>query len=151
MYTHVRRRYTFSAAHRLEGHPKCSRLHGHNYVVEVLLTARELRDGMVVDFGRIDDVVNPIIEVLDHRYLVSMENINRGCIYYGAVVGGSEDHTDDIVLLPIERTTAELIAEYIMNQLSMGLADEKLYELMSGIVVRVHENERSYAQVRSDI
>lgn len=72
MYT-VSKRYGFSASHILHGlgddHP-CSRLHGHNYEIEVVATAPELDPrGFVVDFHDLDDVKQMIDEVLDHRHL----------------------------------------------------------------------------------
>lgn len=69
----VSKRYGFSASHVLHGlgddHP-CSRLHGHNYDVEVIVEAAELDGrGFVVDFGELDAVKTWIDEVLDHRHL----------------------------------------------------------------------------------
>lgn len=70
------RTYDVSAAHRLPDHDgKCSRQHGHNYTVEVHVSAPGLvsdgpQRGMVVDYGRLDDVVEPILdEYVDHRNL----------------------------------------------------------------------------------
>ena len=70
MYS-ITRDYHFSAAHTIPGHPKCSRLHGHNYKVEVTLSSKVLdRNGMIMDFGEMDKIVDPIIEKFDHRYLL---------------------------------------------------------------------------------
>jgi 6-pyruvoyltetrahydropterin/6-carboxytetrahydropterin synthase len=72
VYT-VSKRFGFSASHVLYGlgddHP-CSRLHGHNYEVEVVAASPELDDhGFVVDFHDLDGVKKLIDEVLDHRHL----------------------------------------------------------------------------------
>lgn len=69
----VSKRFGFSASHILhdlgENHP-CSRLHGHNYEVEVVAEAVELdHRGFVVDFHELDDVKRWINETLDHRHL----------------------------------------------------------------------------------
>jgi 6-pyruvoyltetrahydropterin/6-carboxytetrahydropterin synthase len=69
----VSKRYGFSASHVLDGlgddHP-CSRLHGHNYEVEVIAEAPELDErGFVVDFRELDGVKQMIDQVLDHRHL----------------------------------------------------------------------------------
>jgi 6-pyruvoyltetrahydropterin/6-carboxytetrahydropterin synthase len=69
----VSKRFGFSASHVLAGlgddHP-CSRLHGHNYEVEVLAEAAELDErGFVVDFRELDDVKRWIDATLDHRHL----------------------------------------------------------------------------------
>jgi 6-pyruvoyltetrahydropterin/6-carboxytetrahydropterin synthase len=69
----VSKRFGFSASHVLHGlgddHP-CSRLHGHNYEIEVLAEADELDErGFVVDFRELDDVKRWIDATLDHRHL----------------------------------------------------------------------------------
>lgn len=69
----VSKRFGFSASHVLHGlgddHP-CSRLHGHNYEVEVIAEADELdHRGFVVDFRELDDVKAWIDSTLDHRHL----------------------------------------------------------------------------------
>ncbi|MBA2279721.1 MAG: 6-carboxytetrahydropterin synthase [Actinomycetota bacterium] len=69
----ISKRFGFSASHVLHGlgddHP-CSRLHGHNYEVEVLAAAPELDErGFVVDFRELDGVKAHIDATLDHRHL----------------------------------------------------------------------------------
>lgn len=73
--------FGFEAAHLLpyvpDGH-KCKRLHGHSFRVRVVVEGDlRQREGWVMDFGDISEVVNPIIRVLDHHYLneiVGLEN-----------------------------------------------------------------------------
>ena len=64
-------RTRFSAAHKLPGHPgKCSGLHGHTWVVEVVVASPETgEDGMVVDFGWLKKLVKEAISPYDHGYL----------------------------------------------------------------------------------
>jgi 6-pyruvoyltetrahydropterin/6-carboxytetrahydropterin synthase len=72
LYT-ISKRFTFSASHIIEGLPEahqCSRLHGHNYVVEVVLTAEQLDAvGFVVDYGELKPLKQIIDSELDHRHL----------------------------------------------------------------------------------
>ena len=72
MFT-VSKRFSFSASHVLHGlgddHP-CSRLHGHNYEIEVIAAAPELDErGFVVDFRELDLVKDWVDATLDHRHL----------------------------------------------------------------------------------
>ena len=65
--------FRFEAAHRLphvpEGH-KCSRLHGHSYQIDVIVTGEiDPHTGMVVDFNDIAKAWEPLHNVLDHYYL----------------------------------------------------------------------------------
>ncbi len=61
----------FAAAHQLRDYPgACSRLHGHNWRLDVEVTASRLDElGMVVDFRRIRQEAREVVERLDHRFL----------------------------------------------------------------------------------
>ena len=61
----------FAAAHSLRGYPgECSRLHGHNWKLEVEVLATALDEvGMGVDFKSIKSAARNAIERLDHQYL----------------------------------------------------------------------------------
>jgi len=65
----------FSAAHALRRYEgPCSRLHGHNYQVEITVTGHSLDDlGMVIDFGELKRVCDEVIDQLDHRMLNDLE------------------------------------------------------------------------------
>lgn len=72
MFT-ITKRFGFSASHILEGltpdHP-CSRLHGHNYEVEIVCSSAQLDEcGFVVDYRCFDDLRDHIDTELDHRHL----------------------------------------------------------------------------------
>jgi 6-pyruvoyltetrahydropterin/6-carboxytetrahydropterin synthase len=63
---YVSKRLEISAAHFLTLNyvSKCSRIHGHNWIVTVYCRAKELNEnGMVVDFTKIKEIV---IGQLDH-------------------------------------------------------------------------------------
>lgn len=69
----ISKQFTFSASHQLmgvpEGHP-CSRLHGHNYIVEIELSGETLNSaGFVRDYLELSDLKQYIDDVLDHRHL----------------------------------------------------------------------------------
>ena len=65
----------FAAAHTLRGYPgSCSRLHGHNWKVEVEIRASGLDEtGMGMDFREIRRIAREVTERLDHRYLNEIE------------------------------------------------------------------------------
>lgn len=72
MYT-ISKEFHFSASHRLvhlpETHP-CFRLHGHNYIVELVLRAEQLDStGFVVDYRALEPFNRIIDDELDHRHL----------------------------------------------------------------------------------
>lgn len=61
----------FAAAHLLRDYPGvCARLHGHNWKVEVEVTAVQLNQvGMGVDFKDLKEATRAEIMALDHRNL----------------------------------------------------------------------------------
>lgn len=69
----IRKRFTFEAAHHLPQLPashKCSRQHGHGYVVEVTLAADHLdTNGFVLDYACLDTFKRVLDEEYDHRDL----------------------------------------------------------------------------------
>lgn len=75
MALRITKRFEFSASHQLsglaEGH-QCARLHGHNYVVELELSAdlTELTPtGFVRDYGDLSVFKKWLDGTLDHRHL----------------------------------------------------------------------------------
>jgi 6-pyruvoyltetrahydropterin/6-carboxytetrahydropterin synthase len=70
MYT-VSIKTDFSAAHSIRGYQgDCSRLHGHNYTVEVKVNADSVdKIGMCVDFRELKKITKETIKVIDHTNL----------------------------------------------------------------------------------
>jgi 6-pyruvoyltetrahydropterin/6-carboxytetrahydropterin synthase len=57
---------TIDCAHMLPGHPKCGRLHGHTYTVEVVVEG-ETDAGMLVDFADLKAQIRSVLGPYDHR------------------------------------------------------------------------------------
>lgn len=72
MYT-ITKDYHFSASHELKNLPAdhpCYRLHGHNYIVRIELSAEKLNAyGFVRDYRELDALKTYIDEEVDHRHL----------------------------------------------------------------------------------
>ena len=120
------------AAHRLPSLPdqhKCSRLHGHTFVIEVHLQGdNDNNNGWVMDFADISKIFRPIFERIDHRYLNEIPGLENPtsenlCIWiwnklekdlqllYKIVV--SEDHGTGIVY----NGTSDSTYNKLLNQL----------------------------------
>ena len=65
---------SFPAAHRLpEYQGSCSRLHGHNWDVEVFLRGSRTNEiGLLIDFKKVKAAVRKILDKLDHQDLNSL-------------------------------------------------------------------------------
>ena len=114
----------FSAAHHLRDYPgKCSRLHGHNYRVEVTVADRQLGDhGMLIDFGRLKQLCEQVVDELDHSLL--------------------NDHP----FFQQNNPTAENIARYLYTEIHQRLSEAEV-----GLAaVRVWESATSSATYRED-
>lgn len=72
----LRKTFRFEASHLLPKHPgKCSRLHGHSWVLHVETEGRiNPSTGFVMDFADMSAAVKPLIELLDHRHLGQWHN-----------------------------------------------------------------------------
>lgn len=72
--------FRFAASHQLNGLPpehQCSRLHGHNYLIEVELSSETLDStGFVIDFGALKSIKTMIDSTLDHRHLNDVLDFN---------------------------------------------------------------------------
>ncbi len=69
----------FSSAHFLRNYPgNCEHLHGHNWAVEVAVSASRLNDiDVAIDFRDLKKIVNGIVEELDHRNLNDLPEFAR--------------------------------------------------------------------------
>jgi len=61
----------FAAAHNLINYQgDCENLHGHNWKVEVTITAHELdQAGLAIDFKVLKRETNALLDELDHKYV----------------------------------------------------------------------------------
>lgn len=136
----------FCSAHFItyEGH-RCERLHGHNYRATVELEGPLDENGYVFDFVALKALTKELTDELDHHVLLATRNklimvheeSDRVQVRY-------KDHEwlfprEDCVLLPIENTTAELIATWIGNRLAQSLKSQRNYT-PSILRIEVEEN-----------
>ena len=81
MRIELAREYRFEAAHRLPRLPashKCARLHGHSFRFEVVLEGEvDERTGFLIDFGEVDEIVQPLLSRLDHFYLNEIDGLEN--------------------------------------------------------------------------
>jgi len=133
----ITREFWFSAAHRVEGHPKCGRLHGHNYRVVIALAGHLDPNGMVLDFGELDSIAKPLIDEMDHRYIISKANVIAEDKY--AVIAMEKQ---EAYVVECEQSTAELLAKHIHTRVSNALQWPK--EWMSVYVQETPRNEAMY-------
>lgn len=137
---------------------KCERLHGHNYRTAVEVEGPLDENHYVFDFITLKHRTKAIVDELDHRMMLPTRNRvilleeSPRCMRVRYKDREWVFPRDDCVLLPIENTTAELLARYIGERLREDL--RKAYQYVPQ-VLRV-EVEESFGQSatyewRSDI
>lgn len=112
---------------------RCERLHGHNYRTSVEIEGELDANYYVFDFIALKHRTKTITDELDHRMmlptrntLIRLEETPRG-IHVRYRDREWLFPRDDCVLLPIENTTAELLARYIAGRLLEELRQQHGY------------------------
>ena len=110
-------------------------LHGHNYRVQVRGEAPQLEGDMVFDFLNIKPIVRKICDSLDHKLLIPKLNANiiiedreKNYVFITKDESMFSIPKTDVLLLPIENTSAERIAAYIANELSLEMKIQYNFE-----------------------
>jgi 6-pyruvoyltetrahydropterin/6-carboxytetrahydropterin synthase len=69
----------FASAHTLRDYPgDCSRMHGHNWKVELeVVTSKLDQAGMGIDFKEMKNAAREVGDELDHRYLNDLEPFTK--------------------------------------------------------------------------
>ncbi len=114
----------FSAAHFITiGDNICERLHGHNYRVAAEVSGPLDHQQCVIDFIALRDALQEIVHSLDHYVLLPTKHpLIRVAADEKTVQATFQDRRwqfphSDCVLLSVENTTAEKLAEYIAHRL----------------------------------
>jgi 6-pyruvoyltetrahydropterin/6-carboxytetrahydropterin synthase len=113
---------------------RCERLHGHNYRVAVEIEGELDENSYVFDFIALKQRTKAITDELDHYMMLATKNpvisVNEGP--RGVQVRYRDREwvfpRGDCVLLPIENTTAELLARYIAQRLGESLRAHHAYQ-----------------------
>jgi 6-pyruvoyltetrahydropterin/6-carboxytetrahydropterin synthase len=126
-------------------HP-CESLHGHNYRVGIeLMGLIDNKNGCVIDFGIIKNLMKELLKQFDHQILIPTSNqlIKVDKQDDSVVVEFRKKRyvlpISNVVLLPISNTTAEMLAKYLLDKIVEEL--RKLgVEGIQGIEIEVEEN-----------
>ena len=113
----------FSACHFIPRHEKCSRLHGHSYILRLRLDGDIGAEGMVMDFVVLKKELRTFIAELDHKTLLpgrspdtkltitetSVEAVSCGKRYVFP--------REDVAILDIPTTTAEEMTKMMTERM----------------------------------
>ena len=113
----------FSACHFIPRHEKCSRLHGHTYILRLRVEGDIGKEGMVMDFVALKKELRKFVEEIDHKTLLPGKSdeviltVNERSV---DVVCGSKQYMfpkEDVVILEIPTTTAEEMTRMMVERM----------------------------------
>lgn len=147
----------FSAAHFITFAGNiCERIHGHNWRVAAEIAGELDKNYYVFDFIALRDELQQIVDRLDHRILLPTKHATIKVIANDRETEVTfEDRRwvfprDDCQLLPIENTTAELIARWIAGEL-LQVIRSKAGAPVDSLRIEVEENFGQWAIYEMDL
>jgi 6-pyruvoyltetrahydropterin/6-carboxytetrahydropterin synthase len=130
----IAKEFRWEMGHRLPEHfGKCKNIHGHSYKMIVELSGEVNAEGMVLDFYDLKKIVNPIVEKLDHSFLVYSRDEE--------IIALLEKMDSKKVIVGFQ-TTVENITRYFLGEISKN----KFPTNISSLKVKVFETENVYAE-----
>ena len=155
---HVAKDYlTFCSGHFItyDG-SQCETLHGHNYRASIRLAGDLDENHYVLNFITVKRMMKQVCDELDHRMLLPDQNplialevqdANITARYKGRLYSFPRE---DVVLLPIPNTTAEMLARHLCGRALAWLRDTDLSRI-SSIEIEVEESPGQSAVYREQL
>ena len=137
----------FSSAHFVVGENFIEPLHGHNYKILINVYGNQDEKNMIINFYDIKKVLQPIVNRLDHKILIPVDNElleikEKGEQIIIQVPSYDKEYEfpkSDVTMLPISNTTVEEISRYLANKLMWNKEIKK--ENIDQVTVTVFEYE----------
>ncbi len=130
----IAKEFHWEMGHRLPEHfGLCKNIHGHSYKMIVEFEGELDEQGMVIDFYDVEKIINPIIEKLDHAFMVKDD--------------------DKLTLEFLEKLNSKKVVvnffatvENICKYISDKIIKSNLPKNIKFINVRVYETAEDYAE-----
>ncbi len=113
----------FSACHFIPRHEKCSRLHGHSYVLRLRIEGDIGENGMAMDFVLLKKELRKFVDEFDHRTLLpgksEIVHIKDEGKSYEVICDGKRYVFPkmDVVILDVPTTTAEEMTKMMAERM----------------------------------
>ncbi len=130
----IAKEFRWEMGHRLPEHfGQCKNIHGHSYKMIVEFEGELDDNAMIIDYYDVEKIINPIIEKLDHAFMVHKDDT--------IVLEFLEKMNSKKVVVDFQ-ATAENICLYLLGEIKKT----SLPENVSHIKVRVFETPFDYAE-----
>ncbi len=133
----IAKEFHWEMGHRLPEHfGLCKNIHGHSYKLIVEFEGKLDDKGMVIDFYDVEKIISPIIDELDHAFIVKDDDV--------ITLEFLEKLNSKKVIVNFF-TTVENICNYILEK----IIKSKLPDNIENVQVRVYETAEDYAEISS--
>lgn len=130
----IAKEFRWEMGHRLPDHfGLCKNIHGHSYKMIIEFEGELNKDQMVIDYYDVEKIINPIIEKLDHSYMVN--NNDKVLLEFLEKINSKRVVVDFFA-------TAENICIYLLDEVRKC----PLPENIASVKVRVYETQLDYAE-----
>ena len=130
----VAKEFKWEMGHRLPEHfGNCKNIHGHSYKMIAEFEGRLNENDMVIDFYDVDKIIKPLVEKLDHAFMVN-KNDTEVIEFLGKIK--SKKFVVDF------DSTVENICKFILNE----IRKVELPINISSVSVRIYETNEDYAE-----
>jgi 6-pyruvoyltetrahydropterin/6-carboxytetrahydropterin synthase len=130
----IAKEFRWEMGHRLPFHEdKCRNLHGHSYKMMVEFTGDLDINGMVLDYYIVKEIINPLVEELDHAFMVKDDDFELITLL---------KKMDSKFVTVNFHSTAENMVYYFIDKIKKS----ELPGNISAIKVKIFETETTYAE-----
>ena len=130
----IAKEFRWEMGHRLPEHfGLCKNIHGHSYKMIVEFEGALDKNQMVIDYYDVEKIINPVIEKLDHAFMVNIDD--------KIVIEFLEKMNSKKVVVGFN-STAENICNYLLSEIKKC----SLPSNISSVKVRVYETQFDYAE-----
>lgn len=130
----IAKEFRWEMGHRLPEHfGLCKNIHGHSYKMVVEFEGELDKNQMVIDYYDVEKIINPVIEKLDHSFMVNKND--------KVVLEFLEKMNSKKVIVDFN-STAENICGYLLAEIKKT----SLPSNISSVKVRVYETQFDYAE-----
>ena len=130
----IAKEFSWEMGHRLPEHfGKCKNIHGHSYKMIVEIEGDVDKNGMVLDYYELKKIINPLVEELDHAFLVYKED-------YEVIDFLNKINSNKIIVG--FQSTVENICSYFLGKVK----NSNLPSNIKSVKVRICETPDDYAE-----
>jgi 6-pyruvoyltetrahydropterin/6-carboxytetrahydropterin synthase len=126
--------FRWEMGHRLPEHfGLCKNIHGHSYKMIAEFEGKLDQNQMVIDYYDVEKIINPVIEKLDHAFMVNKDD---------KIVLEFLDRMNSKKVIVDFNSTAENICSFLLSEIKKC----SLPSNISSVKVRVYETQFDYAE-----